>query len=72
MKKSIYPFVFFGMVALCFIACEKVEEDGFPEDQLIERKDFVLTRSELDFRITTISPSSFSSGWPKMRKEGAS
>ena len=37
MKKSIYPFVFFGMVALCFIACEKVEEDGFPEDQLIER-----------------------------------
>ena len=49
MKKSIYPFVFFGMVALCFIACEKVEEDGFPEDQLIERKDFVLTRSELDF-----------------------
>ena len=39
MKKSIYPFVFFGMVALCFIACEKVEEDGFPEDQLIERKE---------------------------------
>jgi serpin B len=49
MKKSIYPFVFFGIVALCFIACEKVEEDGFPEDKLIERKDFVLTRSELEF-----------------------
>ena len=44
MKKSCI--VLFGAVAL-LAACEK--ENTIPVDQLTERKDFVLTRSDLDF-----------------------
>ena len=40
---------FLGLAVLCFFACEKVDDGAFPEDRLIERKDFVLTRSDLDF-----------------------
>lgn len=36
-------------MAVCFSACEKVDNETFPEDQFIERKDFVLTRSDLVF-----------------------
>ena len=44
MKKSCI--VLFGAAAL-LAACEK--GNTVPEDQFVERKDFVLTRSELDF-----------------------
>ena len=40
---------FLGLAVLCLFACEKVDDVAFPEDRLIERKDFVLTRSDLDF-----------------------
>ena len=44
MKK--YYFALFGVVAL-LAGCEK--DNTVPTDQLTERKDFVLTRSDLDF-----------------------
>ena len=37
------------LVVLGFISCQRIEDESFPEDQLIERKDFILTRSELNF-----------------------
>ena len=46
MKKSCI--VLFGAVAM-LAACEKENENTVPVDQLTERKDFVLTRTDLDF-----------------------
>ena len=46
MKKSCI--VLFGAVAM-LTACEKENENTVPVDQLTERKDFVLTRTDLDF-----------------------
>ena len=46
MKKFFFAFI--GAAAL-LAGCEKVEDETVPTDQLIERKDFVLTRSDLDF-----------------------
>ena len=37
------------LAVLGIISCQRIEDESFPEDQLIERKDFILTRSELNF-----------------------
>ena len=41
--------IFLTLLSLGTIACEKIDDTTVPTDQLIERKDFVLTRSDLDF-----------------------